>query len=60
MASNTTVTPDTLITIKTLFESENRRFKIPLRELGANTLPSKVSHRSSDLIDLVGFGTLLT
>ena len=35
--------PDTPITIKVaLSNGENRRFKLPLRELGANTLPDKV------------------
>ena len=37
------VSPDQPITIKiALSNSENRRFKLALKELGANTLPDKV------------------
>ncbi|KAL9112289.1 MAG: hypothetical protein Q9227_003407 [Pyrenula ochraceoflavens] len=36
------VTPDTLITVKVLLDSSNRRFKLPLRDLSANSLPSKL------------------
>jgi hypothetical protein len=37
------VGPDTLITIKILHnDSVNRRFKIPLRDLGARVFPQKV------------------
>lgn len=37
------VGPDTLITIKILYnDSVNRRFKIPLRDLGARVFPQKV------------------
>lgn len=43
----TTVTassPDMLITIKIIIsgKDENRKFKLPLRDLGANSLPDKV------------------
>jgi hypothetical protein len=38
------MSPDVLITIKLLVGTENRRFKLPLRELGAHTLPDKVSY----------------
>ncbi|EEH23428.1 hypothetical protein PABG_05639 [Paracoccidioides brasiliensis Pb03] len=36
------VGPDTLISIKILYEGCTRRFKLPLRELGAFTFPLKV------------------
>lgn len=41
MASSAT-NPDTLVTLKVNIEGSNRRFKLPLRDLGANTLPEKV------------------
>ena len=48
MATPTTApSPETPITIKiTLNSGENRRIKLPLRELGANTLPGKVGFMS--------------
>lgn len=43
------VGPDTLITVKVLYNDINRRFKIPLKDLGARVLPQKVCpSRSSD------------
>jgi hypothetical protein len=36
------VGPDTLITVKVIYEGQNRRFKLALRDLGAHTLPQKV------------------
>lgn len=36
------VGPDTLITVKVIIDGTNRRFKLALRDLGANTLPQKV------------------
>jgi hypothetical protein len=36
------VGPDTLITIKIQHQGVNRRFKMPLRELGARVFPQKV------------------
>ncbi|KAL2367758.1 hypothetical protein RJ035_004979 [Blastomyces gilchristii] len=36
------VGPETLISIKVLFKGYTRRFKLPLRELGASSLPQKV------------------
>lgn len=33
---------DTLVTLKVNIDGTNRRFKLPLRDLGANTLPDKV------------------
>ncbi|KAL9000587.1 MAG: hypothetical protein Q9169_000880 [Polycauliona sp. 2 TL-2023] len=45
--ANTTPTSDTPIAIKlALNNGENRRFKLALRDLGANTLPDKVSFHS--------------
>lgn len=41
------VGPDTLITVKVIIDGQNRRFKLALRDLGANTLPQRVS---SDLL----------
>jgi hypothetical protein len=43
MATSNAASPDTLIAIKLQVGTENRRFKLPLRELGASTLPDKVS-----------------
>jgi len=42
MATNVPVTLDTLITIKVSIQGSNRKFKIPLRDLGANVLPAKL------------------
>ncbi|MCJ1437632.1 hypothetical protein MMC27_007019 [Xylographa pallens] len=42
MATPVTTSPDVLITIKLLVGTENRRFKLPLRDLGANSLPDKL------------------
>lgn len=36
------VGPDTPITVKVIIDGTNRRFKLPLRDLGANVLPQKV------------------
>ncbi|KAF3893404.1 ZZ type zinc finger domain-containing protein [Trichophyton interdigitale] len=36
------VKPDTLITVKAHFDGENRRFKVPLRDMGATTFPLRV------------------
>ena len=42
------VGPDTLITVKIHHNDNTRRFKIPLRDLGARVLPQKVClHPSS-------------
>ncbi|KAF2712886.1 hypothetical protein K504DRAFT_370190 [Pleomassaria siparia CBS 279.74] len=43
MATNVPVTLDTLIVIKIQFQGHSRKFKIPLRDLGAQVLPDKVS-----------------
>ena len=42
MAAVNPTGPDTLITIKVALDGVNRRFKLPLRDLGANVLPQKV------------------
>ncbi|KAK8120753.1 hypothetical protein PG999_004873 [Apiospora kogelbergensis] len=42
MASPSAATPDTLITLKVSFDGNTRRFKLPLRDLGALTLEDKV------------------
>lgn len=42
MATNVPVTLDTLIVIKVLFQGHNKKFKVPLRDLGANVLPDKL------------------
>lgn len=36
------VNADTLIAIKAYYEGTSRRFKLPLRDLGAYTFPQKV------------------
>lgn len=43
MATTVPVTMDTLITIKISIQGSNRKFKIPMRDLGAGVLPGKVS-----------------
>ncbi|MCJ1475170.1 hypothetical protein MMC13_003830 [Lambiella insularis] len=42
MATPINMSPDVLITIKLLVGTENRRFKLPLRDLGAASLPDKL------------------
>lgn len=42
IAANISPNADTLITLKVQLAGENRRFKLALRDLGANTLPDKV------------------
>ncbi|KAI9719061.1 MAG: hypothetical protein M1812_003691 [Candelaria pacifica] len=42
MASTVPVNPDTPITIKVALEAQNRKFKIPLRDLGASVFPYKL------------------
>ena len=42
--SSSTTNPDTLITVKVNIDSTNRRFKLPLRDLGPNTLTDRVCH----------------
>ncbi|KAF3479899.1 ZZ type zinc finger domain-containing protein [Arthroderma uncinatum] len=43
LSQNGPVDPDTLITVKIAFDGENRRFKIPLRDLGALAFPQRSS-----------------
>ncbi len=50
MASNKPTGPDSLITIKVALGGVNRRFKLPLRELGANMLPDKASRSDLPLL----------
>lgn len=41
--------PEHLITVKVLFDDNNRRFKLPLKDLKAQVFPQKVSlHLSYD------------
>ncbi|KAI0885684.1 uncharacterized protein GGS22DRAFT_161621 [Annulohypoxylon maeteangense] len=42
MASSSTATPETLITLKVNFDGVTRRFKLPLRELVVSTLEGKL------------------
>jgi len=42
MASTSATNPDTLVTLKINIEGSNRRFKLPLRDLVATTLPDKL------------------
>ncbi|KAJ9641075.1 hypothetical protein H2199_005743 [Coniosporium tulheliwenetii] len=42
MATNLPITADTLITVKISIQGSNRKFKIPLRDLEADVLPSKL------------------
>jgi next to BRCA1 gene 1 protein len=46
MATQVPVGPDTLISVKVSIEGSNRKFKIPLSDLGPGVLPQKVSARS--------------
>ncbi len=43
MATNVPVTLDTPIVVKILFRGQTKKFKLPLKDLGANVLPEKVS-----------------
>jgi next-to-BRCA1 protein 1 len=49
MASTPATNQDTLVTLKINIEGSNRRFKLPLRDLGASTLPDKVRRGSTKL-----------
>ncbi|KAI9805648.1 MAG: hypothetical protein M1833_005140 [Piccolia ochrophora] len=42
MAPNAAANQDTMITVKVAMDGNNRRFKMPLRDLGANVLPEKL------------------
>ncbi|KAJ9372490.1 hypothetical protein DTO282E5_2817 [Paecilomyces variotii] len=42
LPTTTPVGPDTLITVKVLYSLTSRRFKIPLRDLGARVFPQKM------------------
>jgi next-to-BRCA1 protein 1 len=41
-ATNVPVTLETPIVIKVLFRGHTRKFKLPLKDLGAHVLPAKV------------------
>jgi len=49
MATNVPVTLDTLIVVKVQFQGHSKKFKIPLRDLGAQVLPDKVRASPSAL-----------
>ena len=53
MATNVPVTLDTLIVVKVLCRGQTKRFKLPLKDLGAHVLPEKVSAtpRGDDLMN---------
>lgn len=40
--STSAVNGDTLVVIKIIYNNQNRRFKLALRDLGAQVLPQKV------------------
>ena len=42
MATNVPVTLDTPIVVKILFRGQTKKFKLPLKDLGAHVLPEKV------------------
>jgi hypothetical protein len=44
MASTAPTTPETMVTLKVNYEGSTRRFKLPLRDMGASTLEEKVCH----------------
>ena len=44
------VGPETLIVIKVVVGNTNRRFKVPLKDLGAHILPHKVCRQPSKTI----------
>jgi next-to-BRCA1 protein 1 len=41
--NNVPVTMETPIVVKVLFRGQTKKFKLPLKDLGANVLPDKVS-----------------
>jgi hypothetical protein len=53
MATTTPIHPETLVTLKINFEGKNGRYKLPLRDLGANTLPDRVSHSTREAYSLI-------
>jgi len=42
MASTSATNPDTLVVLKINIDGSNRKFKLPLRDLGASSLPDKL------------------
>lgn len=55
MASSSAATPDTPITLKVNFDGVTRRFKLPLRELGAASLEDKVSRNKAHTLAFAHF-----
>lgn len=43
-AQQAAVGPNTLITVKVIYDDSTRRFKIPMKDLGAQVFPQRVSH----------------
>lgn len=54
MASSSAATPDTPITLKISYVGNTRRFKLPLRELGAASLEDKVSFELANNLHFEG------
>jgi next-to-BRCA1 protein 1 len=46
--TNVPVTLDTPIVVKVLFRGQTKRFKLPLKDLGAHVLPEKVRNAASN------------
>jgi next-to-BRCA1 protein 1 len=44
--NNVPVTLDTPIVVKVLFRGQTKKFKLPLKDLGAHVLPEKVRNTS--------------
>lgn len=54
MATNVPVTMDTPIVVKILFRGQTKKFKLPLKDLGAHVLPEKVSPASISCLGRAG------
>ena len=61
--NNVPVTLDTPIVVKVLFRGQTKKFKLPLKDLGAHVLPGKVRiphppphpvHADSNMAEYVG------
>jgi hypothetical protein len=59
--NNVAVTLDTPIVVKVLFRGQTKKFKLPLKDLGAHVLPEKVcnTHSSSALVATSAGGNLM-
>lgn len=53
MATNVPVTLDTPIVVKLLFRGQTKKFKLPLKDLGAQVLPEKVRYSSNSCLGCV-------